>query len=220
MDTVHIVINLTLEDLSCHRILSTNITVMTLKDPIFVFKVYKQKTHPKLVSFTDSEKNTFLWSVTERPPFLGHWQIYPFMYLMIIVHQTINSKCHLNSLNILMAYHWNTNCCCSCTSLCFPSEADDSIYVTHSVKMRLFCAHGQNLSSWYIIKVYILPFIMVRKVLKLNNANQSYGHLTFGVLKSMKQRNRLSKFGVYHWVNCQFGQKSSKLYHLDFKFWS
>ena len=90
-------------------------------------------------------------------------------------------------------------------------------YVTHAVKMRLFW-------SVHMVKidflVYILPFTMVVKILKSDNPKQSYPYLTFGVLKSMKWRNWLSKFGVYHWVNCQLGPKSSKLHNLSFKFWS
>ncbi len=56
------------------------------------------------------------------------------------------------------------------------------------------------------------------KILKSDNPKASYAHLTMWVLKTMKWRNRLSKFVVYHWVNGQLGQKSSKLYHLGFKF--
>ncbi len=56
--------------------------------------------------------------------------------------------------------------------------------------------------------------------MNLDNPKWSYAHLTFGVLKSMKWRNRLSKFVVYHWINGQLGQKSLKLHHLGFKFWS
>ncbi len=85
--------------------------------------------------------------------------------------------------------------------------------------MRLFCAHGQNW-VWYIIKVDILPFIMVVKILKSDNPKWSYDHLTFEVLKSMKWRNKLSKFAVYHWVNWILNKKSSKLHQLHFKFWS
>ena len=52
-------------------------------------------------------------------------------------------------------------------------------------------------SSVHIAKiellVYILPFIMVVKMFKLDNPKRSYAHLTFGVLKSKKWRNRLSK---------------------------
>ena len=49
--------------------------------------------------------------------------------------------------------------------------------------------NGQNLSFWYIVKVYIQvirPFIMVVKIVKSDNPKRSYAHLTFGVLKSMK----------------------------------
>ena len=63
------------------------------------------------------------------------------------------------------------------------------------------------------------PIYMMVKILKSDNRTQSYAHMTFGVLKSMKWRNRLSKFWVYHWFNSQLGQKSSKLHHLGFKFW-
>ena len=85
------------------------------------------------------------------------------------------------------------------------------IYVTHSVKMRLFCAHGQN---WVISKIYILPFIMIVKILKSYNPKGSYAHLTIGGLKSMKWKNQLSKSAIYHWVNGQLGKKSWKLHHL------
>ena len=56
-------------------------------------------------------------------------------------------------------------------------------YVTHAVKTfeTLLCTWSK-LSVWYIIK-YILPFIMVVKILKLDNPTGSYAHLTFGVLK-------------------------------------
>ncbi len=56
--------------------------------------------------------------------------------------------------------------------------------------------------------------------MKLDNPKGSYAHLTFGVLKSTKWRNRLSKFVVYHWINGHLSQKSLKLHHLGFKFWS
>ena len=49
---------------------------------------------------------------------------------------------------------------------------------------------------------------MVFKILRSGIPEQSYAYLTFGVLKSMKLRNWLSKFAVYNWLNCQFGQKS------------
>ena len=78
-----------------------------------------------------------------------------------------------------------------------------------------------KLSYWHIIsKVYIFPFMMIVKILKLYDPKGSYAHLTIGVLKRMKLRNRLSKFAVYHGVNGQLGQKSSKLHYLSFKFWS
>ncbi len=85
----------------------------------------------------------------------------------------------------------------------------------------LLCTWSK-LSSWYIIKVYIPPFIsiMVVEILKSDNPKRSYVHLTFGVLKSIEWRNWLLKFGVYHCVNCQLVQKSSKFHHLGFKFLS
>ncbi len=46
------------------------------------------------------------------------------------------------------------------------------------------------------------------KFLKSDDPKGSHGHLAIGVLKSMKWRNLLSKFAVYHWVNSQLGQKS------------
>ena len=52
-----------------------------------------------------------------------------------------------------------------------------------------FCQNGTRLctwpklSFWYIIKVDILSFIMVVKILNLDNPKRSYVHLTFGVLK-------------------------------------
>ena len=83
----------------------------------------------------------------------------------------------------------------------------------------LLCTWSK-LSSLCIIKVCILPFIMVFRILKSDNPKWSYAHSTIGLLKSMEWRNRLSKFGVNHWVNDQAGQKSSKLHHLFFKFGS
>ncbi len=62
--------------------------------------------------------------------------------------------------------------------------------------------------------------MMVVKILKLDGPKGSYAHLTIGLLKSMKWRNRLSKFVAYHWVNGQLVQKSSKLHQLGFKFGS
>ena len=56
---------------------------------------------------------------------------------------------------------------------------------------------------------------MVVKILKSDYAKRSYAHLTFEVLESMKWRNRLLKFGVYNWIICQLGQKSSNLHHFD-----
>ncbi len=44
-----------------------------------------------------------------------------------------------------------------------------------------------------------------------NNPKWVYACLTFGVLKSMKWRNWLLKFGVYQRVNCQLRQKSHKI---------
>ncbi len=55
------------------------------------------------------------------------------------------------------------------------------------------------------------------KILKSDNPKESDAYLTIGVLKSLKWRNQLSKFAIYHWVNGQLGQKSSKLHHLGFK---
>ena len=50
------------------------------------------------------------------------------------------------------------------------SKWDSSV---HMVKIKFMV---------YIIKVYILPFIMV----KSDNPKQSYAHLSYGVMKSMK----------------------------------
>ena len=61
----------------------------------------------------------------------------------------------------------------------------------------LLCTWSK-LSSWYIIKVYILPFIMMVGILKSDNPKWSYDHVTFLILKSVKWRNWLSKFGIYH----------------------
>ncbi len=76
----------------------------------------------------------------------------------------------------------------------------------------LLCTLVKSLSFWCSIKVCILPLIMVVKTSKSDNSKQSYAQLTFGILTSMKWRNRLSMFGVYHCINCQLGQKSSKLH--------
>ena len=59
-----------------------------------------------------------------------------------------------------------------------------------------FLCTWSKLSSWYIIKVCILPFIMVLKMLKSDNPKWTFAHLTFGALKSIKWRHRLSKFEV------------------------
>ena len=79
-------------------------------------------------------------------------------------------------------------------------------------KWDSFWAHGQNwVLNWYIIQVCILPFLMVVKILILDNPKQRCNHLTFGVLKGMKFRK------LYHRINYQLGQKSSKLHSLGFK---
>ncbi len=57
----------------------------------------------------------------------------------------------------------------------------------------LLCTWSK-LSFWYIIILYILPFIMVVEILKLDNPKQSYVYLAFEILISMKWRNLLSNF--------------------------
>ncbi len=138
------------------------------------------------------------------------------------VNKICNMMTYLNSflqkrINFKTNYTWSK----SITPIkCYDEENNiESTIVTHAVKLRLFYVHVW-LSFCYIIKIYILPLIMVIKILKLDNLELSYAYLIFGVLKSMKWRNWLSMFGVYHWVNCLLGHKSSKLHHLHFKFWS
>ncbi len=60
-------------------------------------------------------------------------------------------------------------------------HADNFICDPFCQNETLLCTWSK-LSSWYIIKVYILPFI----ILKSDNPKRSYAHLTFGVLKNMK----------------------------------
>ena len=71
------------------------------------------------------------------------------------------------------------------------------IHVIHAVKMKLFCAHGQNFEFLVNYKS-ILPFIMMVKYFNLDKPKQRNTNLTFMVLKNMKWRNPLSKFGVYN----------------------
>ena len=80
------------------------------------------------------------------------------------------------------------------------SKWDSSV---HMVKIELL-----------ITKVYILPFIMMVNILKMDNPKRSFDH--WGIEKYEMEKS--AKSAVYHWVNGQMGQKSSKLYHLCFKF--
>ena len=58
------------------------------------------------------------------------------------------------------------------------------MYVTHAVKMKLFCAHGQNFVIDILVK-YTFSHLnkVVYKILKLDNLKQSYACLTFGIQK-------------------------------------
>ena len=68
------------------------------------------------------------------------------------------------------------------------------------------CAYGQNWILDMLFKYALSHFIMVVKILKSDIPKQSYAHLTFGYWKSWNGEVSL-KFGVYHWVNFQSGQK-------------
>ena len=56
-----------------------------------------------------------------------------------------------------------------------------------------------KLSSWYI-NIH-LPLVMVAKILKSDNPIAKLCPFDFGVVKSMKWRNWLSKFGVYQMLD-------------------
>ncbi len=75
------------------------------------------------------------------------------------------------------------------------SKWDSSV---HMVKIQFLVCYWSIHSSIYNMV----------KILKSNSLKQNYAHLIFGVLKSMKLRNRLSKVGVCHCVNCQLSRKS------------
>ena len=99
------------------------------------------------------------------------------------------------------------------------SSLGDRSYVAHYCQNETLLYTWSQLNSWYIVKLYILPYVMVVKILKSDNHNQGsyYAFWPLGYWKVWNGEISFLSLWVYEWVNCQFGQKSSKLYYVSLK---